>query len=314
MTKCLQEESVRRWLVWLGQGLLAVAVVVFASRALLRHWGEFRALDIDWSLEAVPLVLAVLAVLATYAVLIEAWRRVVIGWGQSLRYTTAARIWCLSNMGRYLPGKVWSIAGLAVLAQRVGVSGWAATGSAVAMQALAVGTGVSVVAFAAPHAVSPLQLLAAFVIAVGVVWFLVSRRLSSLLARIARADVTLRPLTPQAAAIAGVATLVAWVAYGVAFWLLARGLLPGADLSARAAVGVFAAGYIVGLLAIFAPGGLGVRELVFIAILAPRLGSGGAVGLAVASRLLLTMTEVVAALVALALGTREQEQALDGSE
>jgi uncharacterized membrane protein YbhN (UPF0104 family) len=292
---------------------LAIAVVGFATRTLTRHWDEFRALDVEWTLNIAPLALAAITVWVTYAILIEAWRRVVIGWGQLLPYPTAARIWCLSNMGRYLPGKVWSIAGLAVLAQRAGVSGWAATGSAVAMQALALGTGASVVAVAAPQAVSPLQLLAAGVMAVGVVWLLVSGDLSSRLARAIRPGAELKPLSFQAAIAAGAATLVGWLAYGVAFWLLARGLIPEADLSLRIAVGVFAAGYILGLVAIFAPGGLGVRELVFVAILAPRVGSGGAVALAISSRLLLTITEIVAASIALLLVRGKKEKTIDGS-
>ena len=84
-------------------------------------------------------------------------------------------------------------------------------------------------------------------------------------------------------------------------------------MSLRVAVGVFAAGYILGLVAIFAPGGLGVRELVFVAILAPRVGSGGAVALAIGSRLLLTITEVVAASVALLVVHGKKENTVDAS-
>ena len=62
---------------------------------------------------------------------------------------------------------------------------------------------------------------------------------------------------------------------------------------------MFAAGYITGLLALFAPGGVGVREAVFIALLAPSVGSGGAIVLGVASRVLLTLTEIAAALLGL---------------
>jgi len=62
---------------------------------------------------------------------------------------------------------------------------------------------------------------------------------------------------------------------------------------------VFALGYILGLLALFAPGGVGVRELVFIGLLAPALGSGGAVALSVGSRVMLTLCEAVAPLGAL---------------
>ncbi|MDH4351252.1 MAG: UPF0104 family protein, partial [Gemmatimonadota bacterium] len=60
--------------------------------------------------------------------------------------------------------------------------------------------------------------------------------------------------------------------------------------------------YVTGLLALFAPGGVGVREAVFIALLAPSVGSSGAIILGVASRLLLTLTEVLAALAGLAMG------------
>ena len=44
---------------------------------------------------------------------------------------------------------------------------------------------------------------------------------------------------------------------------------------------------------------MGVREVVLIGLLAPALGAGGAVALSVASRILLTLTEVAAPLGAL---------------
>jgi hypothetical protein len=99
--------------------------------------------------------------------------------------------------------------------------------------------------------------------------------------------------------LAGTVTTVSWLAYGVGFWCLARGTLGNTSLGMAPAIGVFAAGYITGLLALFAPGGVGVREAVFIALLAPSVGSGGAIVLGVASRALLTLTEVAAALLGL---------------
>ncbi len=301
----------RKGIIWAIQAALAVAIVGFAVRTLARHWEEFRSLEVTVAIDIVPLLLAVLTVMVTYALLIEAWRRVIVGWGQVLPFGTAARIWCVSNLGRYLPGKVWSVAGLAVLAQRSGVSGWAATGSAVAMQALAVGTGAAVAALAVPGAVAGAQVVVALGITVAVVGLLVWPAPLSRLVRAVRPGVELRSLAPAAALLAGAATVAGWVAYGVAFWLLGRGLLPGATLPLPAAVGVFAGGYVLGLLAIFAPGGLGVRELVLVAILAPRVGSGNAVALAVGSRLLLTLTEFGAALLSQVVGRRAKERLVD---
>jgi len=118
-------------------------------------------------------------------------------------------------------------------------------------------------------------------------------------ARLAGSADEFRPLPLAAVAESAGLSLASWITYGVAFWLLARGLgLPGALPLARAA-GVFALGYILGLLALFAPGGVGVREVVLVGLLTPALGGGGAVALSVASRILLTLTEVVAPLCAL---------------
>ena len=82
-------------------------------------------------------------------------------------------------------------------------------------------------------------------------------------------------MSPAALGAAFLAAAVSWVAYGVAFWCLARGLLGTNTLSLGTAVGVFAAGYIAGLVAIIAPGGVGVREAILIGLLTPALGSGG---------------------------------------
>ena len=89
--------------------------------------------------------------------------------------------------------------------------------------------------------------------------------------------------------------------------MLGRGLLPDAHLPLGTAIGAFTLGYILGLLALFAPGGVGVRELVLIGLLAPVLGSGPALALSVASRILLTVMEGAAALVTLALRHHPQE-------
>jgi hypothetical protein len=114
--------------------------------------------------------------------------------------------------------------------------------------------------------------------------------------RIAAPDVSVS-LTPPAGAVAFglVANAIAWIGYGAALWLLARGLLPGAGLGLMPAIAVFTASYLAGFLALFAPGGIGVREGVFILMLQGPIGIGAATALALASRVLLTVTELGAA-------------------
>jgi len=250
-------------------------------------------------------------VLATYAIQIESWRRILAGWGQRLAYGRAARIWLLVNLGRYIPGKVWSVAGLIVLAQRAGVESWAAGASAFAIQAVGIGTAVALVALAIPGATSPLRLVVAALIAVGTIgilaWDRVARRLAALVGRAEQ----FRALPLAAVAESATLTFASWVTYGVAFWLLVPGLglTGGGHLSLPTAAGVFALGYILGLLALFAPGGVVVREVTFIGLLTPALGSGGAVALSVGSRVLLTLTEVAAPLIVLLITGKTKEDA-----
>jgi len=287
--------------MWLLQGALAVAVIAFVWRSAARHWDEFRRLEFPMHVRPGWIVLAGAVVLLTYGLLVAAWRAVILGWGERLGYRPALRIWTISNLGRYLPGKVWSVAGLAVLAQREGVAGWASVGAAIAMQAIAVGSGVAIAAATVPGTLSGAGILMATGIAAATVAALALPRAVAVVARMTRRP-DLRPLPIGAVVLAGAATTISWLGYGVAFWLLARGTLGATAFGLAPAVGVFAAGYITGLLALFAPGGVGVREAVFIALLAPSVGSGGAIVLGIASRVLLTLTEVAAALLGLLLG------------
>jgi len=283
------------------QWLLGLAIVGFAVRSLVRNWDELRAQELQWSVQPGWILLSAVVVWLMYALLIAAWRRMLTAWGRGLDLWSAARIWTVSSLGKYLPGKVWAVAGMAVMAQRAGIGAGAATGSAVILQVLAIGTGAAVVGATGwgtlrevyPAAAPGLVVLLAA--SIGGIGLLLWPALVNRVLRIAAPDA--RPVTPPAGAVAFgiVANAVAWMGYGVALWLLARGLLPDTGLGLLQATAVFTASYLAGFLALFAPGGIGVREGVFILMLQGPIGIGAATALAIASRLLLTVTELGAA-------------------
>ena len=279
-------------------------MIVLVARTVGRNWAEFRSLEIHLHPRAGLLGLATLTVFFTYVWYIEAWRRLLAGWAQRIGFGDAARAWCLANLGRYVPGKIWSVTGLVVLAQRAGVRGSAAAASAVAFQALVLGTGVAVVAGATPHATSGLRLLVGVVVAVASLGVLVWGPTARWVGRLMNADAPLTALPLSAVVLSAGLMFLGWLTYGFAFWLFVRGLLPEAQLPLAAAAGAFTLSYILGTLALFAPGGIGVRELVLVSLLTPSLGSGGALAVSVGSRVLLTVTEAGAALISLALVRR----------
>ena len=283
------------------QWALAALVLLFLVRTFARNWDELQAQRLSWHVRPGLLIASAALVWAMYACLIAAWRGVLRGWNQRLGPWEAGRIWTISNLGKYLPGKVWALAGMAMLAQRAGVSPWAATASAIVMQAVGIGTGAAVVAFSGTRALEtahPGATTALWVVGVlsaASVILLVWPPMASRLVRRLSPESAGAPPSPSGVVGGVLANVVAWSGYGAALWLLARGLLPEISLDLSLAIGAFAASYLAGLLFLPAPGGIGVREGVLIVMLQPSLGLAGATALTVASRLLLTVTEVGAA-------------------
>jgi len=294
----------RRWRLALPV-VVALVVLALVGRTVAANWRSYRSLTFALNLRPGWLLLSLASLVVVSALQIESWRRILSGWAQPLRFVAGARIWFLANLGRYVPGKVWSVAGMMVLAEHEGVQRWAAAASAVAVQAVGIGTAAMLVAAATPHAYSPLRVAAAALLGLGTIGLLAWKGALARLGRAVGAAGEWRALPVRAVLAGSGLTLLAWCVYGFAFWALARGLGLPATLPLADAAGVFALGYILGLLALFAPGGIGVREFTFLALLTPYLGSGGAIALSVASRLELTATEAVAGLGALALSGRK---------
>ncbi len=287
--------------LWLAlQWLLGLAVAYFIVRAVSQNWGEIRSSQDRLQLDVGALAAAAGIVLASYAILISAWRAVLLGWGQRLRYPQAARIWCVSNLARYVPGKVWQIGGMAALAQRAGVSPWGAAGSAIIVQLVSVATGALITGIAAPEwkehpwAVAACGIVAAATAAL-LAWKrgtdLLQRGLSAILGR----RLELPPVGQGALLLSAAVTALAWLAQGIALWLCAAGLVGPTALGIWPAIGIFTGSSLAGLLAVFTPGGLGVRESVLGFWLAPFMGPRRAIIVLLGSRLLLTATELLAA-------------------
>jgi uncharacterized membrane protein YbhN (UPF0104 family) len=277
-------------------------LVALAVRSVVVNWQTLRDQPIEWRISTWWIAASVLVVFAAYAVLIEAWRRVVLSMGERLAFFQAMRIWFLASLGKYVPGKVWAVAGAAILAQRAGVDPSAAVAGALVLQALALSSGAVAVALTAREAfqsvgpgVVPLG-LAVIALSLAGIFVLASQPLLDRISRILPASLPrLRAIAPGMLVAAFLANVFAWGAYGVALIFLARGLLPDLHLSLPQAIGVFTCSYLVGFIALFAPGGLGPRESVFLLLLAGDIGLKPAAALALASRLLLTGTEVLPA-------------------
>lgn len=284
------------------QVLFVAAVLWFAGRVLAGQWTEVQSLGASLTPAWGRVAWSGLIVLASYAVLIATWRAMVHAWGAGIGFADAARIWFVSNLGRYVPGKIWQMSAMGVMAQAVGVPATAAVGSALVISLVNILAGFAVVAamggalvtlWAPERGGLPLVLGALALGVVALPWMLPP--IIRLAARVTRREMPVPTLPHSAIWIAAAGCAVAWVLYGLAFRELTVALLGSASGEAATYVAVFTLSYLIGFLALFAPGGIGVRELSMGALLvsAGLTGEPAAALLVIASRLWLTVLEIV---------------------
>ncbi|MDX1568395.1 MAG: lysylphosphatidylglycerol synthase domain-containing protein, partial [Longimicrobiales bacterium] len=125
--------ALRRWTVRGLQLVLTVAVTWFILDRVGISTSDIVGLEERW-LRPSPGVLAMASAVFLGGLFLSAafWGRMVgeLG-GPSLSFSRSASIYFASNLGRYIPGKVWQLAGLAYLAKREGVPAATATAAAV---------------------------------------------------------------------------------------------------------------------------------------------------------------------------------------
>jgi hypothetical protein len=251
--------------------------------------------------------LASLIVLLTYAFLIESWRRVLSEMGGHLSPMRAAYIWLGSNLARYVPGSLWQLGAMGVMAQRQGVALSISTGSAVVLTIVNVLTGLAVFALTSAG-VPQLGSKGIWFVALGAIALLAAPFVLPRIGRLARSltgrEIAMPRVGPRALVLAAVSTTIAWLAYGVAFWILAGAILPDAPRSIASCIAVYTGSYLLGLLAVAPPAGLGVADGALV-LLAQQFGVASVAEagvLAIFVRIWRTVLEVLPGLIALAVG------------
>ena len=302
----------------LAQWLIAAVVIGFAGRELAHQWEDvapaLKGLRADWG----RVLGSGAIVLSTYLILVEAWRATLRVWSESLPFGTAARIWFVSNLGKYVPGKVWQIAAMGAMAQKAGVSAAAAVGSSLIVNLVSIVAGFAVIAVTAAGKVgtavgvgassdggrSAELAVIAIAIAGGAALLLAPvavPRLATLAGRVTGRSIPIPRVPPRAIWVAAASTTASWLLYGIAFALFAHGVSPRATGNASSYIAVYTGSYLAGYLALFAPGGVGVREAILVLAM-PRFGLASAPDaavIAITSRLWLTILEILPGLLLL---------------
>jgi len=286
---------------------LGLAALAFVTVAVAQRWHDVRT-ELG-HVGIATLLLCLVTLLAAQVTSMLAWRALLADLGSPLTPRSAARVLFVAQIGKYIPGSLWSVVAQAELANDHGVPRRQAAAGALVHNALSLAVGLLLALLSLPALLagnSPRWALIAVVVSPLLLLCFVPpvlTRLFRILFRVLGREPIERPFSWSGVLHATGLLLVMWLLLGLHIWLL------GAELGASRsdfllpAVGGFAVAWSVGFLVIIAPAGAGARELLLVLTLAAHLPAGrsAALTIAVVSRLLMTVGDVLAAGVGLSL-------------
>lgn len=300
--------TARRLLGSFAKLLLTALVIYFVGDQVVKHWPA--VVEHDWRIAIWPLIGSILLGLVSLGIFSSCLAVILRSFGHHVSYRYAFKIAYWSNLGRYVPGKLWQVFGMFYLAGKAGIPAETAGAGFVIGQLFALPAslllyvGISLtepeifadrIALIGPGAAYSLTAALLVLCVIMVVYPKPVVGLGNwLLARLGRAPVIFRLDKGVAVGLLG-GYFLGWILFGMAFWLLVRALLPDTSCDMLAAIGVFNVSYQIGYLAFFAPGGFGPRELVMGALLTPLIGPLGP-AVAVMTRLWSLVIEALSAL------------------
>lgn len=291
IVQLLRAPWVRRFFVVAAVGAAVVAVVL--------RWDDVAAAlrEASWGWVLVALLLSLLtAVLAMLS-----WRATSAGFGAPLGVRAAAVVYLVGQVGKYLPGGVWNLAASAELGSDRGIERRRTVGTMLVAVLVSMAVAGALALLTLPGVpASPLEghpwLVLLTPLALLAMLPVVLNTLLVVLLRVTRQAPLPDRIGGGAVAAAAGWSLLSWVAAGLQVHVLA--LAVGAEAGMpllRLSVGGYALAWLVGFVLVFLPAGVGAREVVLAAALAPALGTGGVLVVVLLSRVLVTAGDLLSA-------------------
>ena len=276
-----------------------LAIIAVAAVAWYVHRNIQRLADYEFNINILYLILAFVSVSAAYLSLFLIWTRLASVFGLNASFSGSGRAYFLSYLGRYIPGKV----GL-ILTRIEAYPGGSAPGVVMAtgLEQIAVLTAASILVFSA-LAVSPTffpeeyRLLAL----AGIIPFLilliprVLNRISRLVYRIFRREAVEIKTTYRTNLSFTVLYILPSLFHGLSLFFILKALSIVSWSYFIPVAGLYNAAMLLGLFAVFVPGGVGVREGILFAMLPAIVSVEAALISAVVIRMVTIVVEVILA-------------------
>jgi hypothetical protein len=283
---------------------LAVLVLAAVSIAVARNWAEVSA-DIRRVSGGAMAVAALLCTVPPILTMLG-WRVILADLGSPLHLAPAGGVFYVGQLGKYLPGSVWSVvaqaemgARLQIPRRRSAVVGLVSVGLA-AICGLIVGLPALPLLFSRHETASGAWVLLLVIPLLAVAFHprLLNWGIGTGL-RLLRRERLEHELSGRAVLLASLTFIAAWLSSGLHVLVLSRSITGGDVDTGRlvlATISGFALASSLAMFSVILPAGLGIREGLLVLLLASVMPASTAAAVVVLSRFLTVIADVVFAL------------------
>lgn len=290
----------RSWLDRL-RGAALVVITIAAGIAVWRNWHAVRE-----DLLSIPpglIVLAALGAVSSPPLALMAWRTLLRDLGSPLAPGPSAAVFMVGQLGKYLPGSIWTVVAQTEIGSRLGIPRRRLGIVGILLLILTLLTGVLIGAPAVPallNAGLSTSHVATVVTVGGLLAILllpsVLNRMIAWLFKFLRRPPLEHPLRGRSIAVAAAWTAAAWLASSLSVWVIAVHLAqPGVDQGRIAVLSTsgMCLATVAGMVSFVVPAGIGVREALLALLLASVMSPSAAVTTVVVSRALSVASDVL---------------------
>lgn len=281
---------------------LLVLVLVAVVWALARNWDEVSAELGRLSVGAVVAGLVLTCGAPVFTLI--GWRVLLADLGTRLALPPAASVFFVGQLGKYVPGSVWTVlaqaemgARLAIPRRRMAVTGLLSIGLAILCGGLLGVVALPRLLARGSSGLTAWVVVAAVVVGAVLLWPPLLNAIIDRGLRILRREPLEHALGGRAVVVTSAWFLLAWVSAGAGVAVLVRDLQPDAslqDLLVGAVCG-FALASAAGQLSVLVPAGVGVRDGVLALLLVTFMPVSAATAVVVVARFLAVVADLLVA-------------------
>jgi uncharacterized membrane protein YbhN (UPF0104 family) len=278
---------------------IVVAIFFFLGKMVWDHWNQVK--DTPFTLRPFPFILSTLIFAFSYFIQIYAWYLITIKLNIALSPSETLKTWFYSQLGKYLPGKVWLFLSRFHFYESRGKSKKAIL-IALFLETVTIIMAAGLIFLAAliffrgiwPSDSWRQPGWLVFLFLLGFITLhprVLQKILNWAFIRLKREPVSLSISYSDILWIL-VVCILSWVIGGIGFYLFVDSVFPVAPQYILFLTGALAISSTLGLIAIFAPSGLGVREGVLVYLLSFMMVAPVGVIISILTRIWMTLIEI----------------------